>query len=127
MSPSVDAGALRQMHPSEYLMRFAFGGSMTAMAGLIARTYGPAIGGLFLAFPAILPASLTLAAQHGGRHKAIGEAQGAVLGALALGGFAAVVSMLAVDLAPPLTIAVAAAVWLATGCLLWSIFYGGAK
>jgi hypothetical protein len=37
-------------------------GAITAAAGLIAGLYGPTIGGLFLAFPSILPASLTLVA-----------------------------------------------------------------
>jgi Protein of unknown function (DUF3147) len=41
----------------EYLVRFAFGGAVTALAGVIAKRYGPGVGGLFLAFPAIFPAT----------------------------------------------------------------------
>jgi hypothetical protein len=37
-----------------------FGGLITAIAGVIAKQFGPAVGGLFLAFPAIFPASATL-------------------------------------------------------------------
>jgi hypothetical protein len=33
---------------------------MTAIPGWIASKYGPVVGGLFLAFPAIFPASATL-------------------------------------------------------------------
>lgn len=33
---------------------------VTALAGVIAKHYGPVIGGLFFAFPAIFPASATL-------------------------------------------------------------------
>ncbi len=33
---------------------------MTVLAGLIAKHFGPVVGGLFLAFPAIFPASATL-------------------------------------------------------------------
>jgi len=37
-----------------------FGGLVTAIAGVIAKQFGAAVGGLFLAFPAIFPASATL-------------------------------------------------------------------
>jgi hypothetical protein len=50
--------------PHEYAMRFVFGGLCTALAGWIASRYGPAVGGLFLAFPAIFPASASLIETH---------------------------------------------------------------
>jgi Protein of unknown function (DUF3147) len=56
--------ALRQTRWYEYLIRFGLGGAMTAVAGLIAARFGPVIGGLFLAFPAIFPASVTLIEKH---------------------------------------------------------------
>ena len=56
--------ALRQTRWYEYLVRFVLGGVMTAVAGLIAARFGPVIGGLFLAFPAIFPASATLIEKH---------------------------------------------------------------
>ena len=56
--------ALRQTRGYEYLVRFVLGGVMTAVAGLIAARFGPVIGGLFLAFPAIFPASVTLIEKH---------------------------------------------------------------
>jgi len=37
---------------------------ITALAGIIAKKFGPGIGGLFLAFPAIFPASATLIEKH---------------------------------------------------------------
>ena len=51
--------ALRQTRWYEYL-----GGAMTVIAGLIAARFGPVVGGLFLAFPAIFPASATLIEKH---------------------------------------------------------------
>lgn len=48
----------------EYVGRFAFGGAVTVLAGLIAKVYGPEIGGLFLALPAIFPATATLLEKH---------------------------------------------------------------
>jgi hypothetical protein len=41
-------------------VRFVFGGAITVLAGLLAKEYGPTLGGLFLAFPAIFPATSTL-------------------------------------------------------------------
>jgi hypothetical protein len=39
-------------------------GAVTVIAGLIAARFGPVVGGLFLAFPAIFPASATLIERH---------------------------------------------------------------
>ncbi len=52
--------ALKESKPHEYLLRFLFGGLCTVVAGMVARKFGPAIGGLFLAFPAIFPAGASL-------------------------------------------------------------------
>lgn len=60
MKVKIDASALRQSKWYEYVVRFAFGGAVTALTGLVAKRFGPAVGGLFLAFPAILPATATL-------------------------------------------------------------------
>lgn len=56
--------ALRRTRWYEYALRFFFGGAVTVGAGLIAKFYGPVFGGLFLAFPAIFPASATLVQKH---------------------------------------------------------------
>ena len=55
MSVSVKLASLTQGHWYEYPLRFVLGGAMTAIAGWIASEYGPLVGGLFLAFPAIFP------------------------------------------------------------------------
>jgi hypothetical protein len=123
--PTLHLDAIGETRVSEYLIRFAFGGSLTAMTGLIAHVWGPAVGGLFLAFPAILPASLTLVARHEGRAKAAHEARGAVLGAVALGVFAITSSLLAVHASPMLTLTVATTAWIAVSVLLWRAFFGG--
>lgn len=108
----------------EYILRFMFGGVVTVCTGLVAKRYGPAVGGMFLAFPAILPASLTLMKRHDGRACATDDARGARLGALALAGFAAVVAGTAEHWPPVLSLAAATAVWLALAVTLWSITYG---
>jgi Protein of unknown function (DUF3147) len=124
--PTVHLDSVRETRVSEHLIRFVFGGSLTAMTGLIAHVWGPAVGGLFLAFPAVLPASLTLVARHEGRAKAAHEARGAVLGAVALGAFAITSSLLALHASPVLTLTVATTAWIAVSVLLWWAFFGGA-
>lgn len=60
MKIQVDLSAVSKTRWYEYAIRFVFGGLITAATGIISKKYGPDIGGLFLAFPAILPAGATL-------------------------------------------------------------------
>ena len=64
MRIQVDLSTLGQTKWQDYAVRFLFGGIITALAGIIAKRFGPGIGGLFLAFPAIFPASATLIEKH---------------------------------------------------------------
>ena len=70
MRISTDISALWRTRWYEYLLRFLLGGVVTVLAGLIADRFGPGIGGLFLAFPAIFPASATLISSHEEKKKA---------------------------------------------------------
>jgi len=74
----------------EMSVRFGFGAATSALAGVVSVLAGPTVGGVFLAFPAILLASLTLIAHEEGRSKASDDARGAAAGALGLLAFAAV-------------------------------------
>lgn len=56
--------ALKQSRWYEYVIRFVLGGLATVLAGAVAQFFGPAVGGLFLAFPAIFCASSTLIEKH---------------------------------------------------------------
>ena len=101
----VKALALRQTRWYEYLIRFILGGTMTVVAGVIAGRFGPLIGGLFLAFPAIFPASATLIEKHvrerkeraglpgarRGKEAAALDAAGAILGSFGLAAFGLVI------------------------------------
>jgi hypothetical protein len=55
---------LKQIKWNEYLTRFLLGGAITVITGLIAKHFGPVVGGLFLAFPAIFPSGATLIEKH---------------------------------------------------------------
>jgi hypothetical protein len=121
--------------PHEYAVRFLFGGLITAATGLIANHYGPVVAGLFLAFPAIFPASATLIAKHEkerkqkagydgtrrGRAAASADAAGTSLGCLALLVFALIVWRLLPLLNPAITLALAAVAWASTAILLWHL------
>ncbi|HEV2304330.1 MAG TPA: hypothetical protein VGR93_02325 [Candidatus Acidoferrales bacterium] len=101
----LSTASLRELTSWECAIRFIAGGSITVAAGLIAKTFGPGVGGLFLAFPAILPASVTMIANHErqrkeeaglrgvirGREAAGADAAGAAMGGIALCLFAIVV------------------------------------
>jgi hypothetical protein len=92
-------------------MRFVFGGLVAVAASLLADAYGPLLGGFFLAFPALLPASLTLVKEHDGREAAADDARGAAIGSLGMGAFALVVWGTAELGAAWLTLCLALAVW----------------
>jgi hypothetical protein len=125
--------SLKETKPSEYFWRFLFGGTVTVVASLVAHAFGPVVGGLFLAFPGIFPAGISLVEKHKilreaheGKHglrSAIGEASveatGASIGAIGLAAFALVVwrGVPAHGLAPVLCCAFAA--WAVLGWLLW--------
>jgi hypothetical protein len=126
--------ALRRTHWYEYLVRFGLGGSMTVVAGLIADRFGPVIGGLFLAFPAIFPASATLIEKHvrerkekgglpgarRGKEAAALDAVGAALGSFGLAAFGLVIWMMIVRF-PGWALALAAASWVVVAMLAWQI------
>jgi uncharacterized membrane protein (GlpM family) len=89
--PDAHADKLRRPPARDWVIRFAFGAGVSALAAIVTKVWGPEVGGLFLAFPAILLASLTLVAKEEGAHRAREDARGAALGALGLIAFGAVV------------------------------------
>ena len=134
MKVHVDASALRRTSWSEYGMRFLFGGAITAAAAVIAKKFGPGVGGLFLAFPAIFPASATLIEKHEGQKKerkglhgtsrgraAAGiEAAGAAIGGIGLIFFAILVWRLLPSLSTWTVLGIATLAWLAVSVTLWA-------
>jgi Protein of unknown function (DUF3147) len=113
---------LRQSRPRDYLIRFLFGGLVTVVAGAIAAGFGPGVGGLWLAFPAILPASLTLIAQHARNSPPAGaDAYGALFGSVGLLAFAGVVWWLAPSEPAWLVLGLALLAWVVAGCGSWAL------
>ena len=135
MKVKIDTGALRDSKWYEYVLRFAFGGTITALAGLIAKRYGPEVGGLFLAFPAIFPATATLLEDEQkqrkkdegmngtvrGRMVAGVDAYGASMGAIGLALFAVVVWRRLPHSSLAAVLGEATLVWLAASVFVWIV------
>src|SRR5262245_45761023 len=126
--------ALRETHWYEYLVRFGLGGAMTVIAGLIADRFGPVVGGLFLAFPAIFPASATLIEKHvrerkekaglpgarRGKEAAALDVAGAALGSFGLAAFGLVIWLMIVA-SPAWALVIAAVAWLVVAIFAWHV------
>ena len=129
----LNTSALRETKWYQYAIRFVLGGLVTAIAGLIAKKYGPSFGGLFLAFPAIFPASATLIEKHErkkkeraglagikrGRTAAGIDAAGAAVGTIGLAIFGLLVWKLLPFCPTPILLVTTTAAWLATSVLAW--------
>ena len=135
MQIKVDSSVFSQTTWQEYATRFLIGGVITALTGIIGMKWGPAIGGLFLAFPAILPAAATLIEKHAkekkeekglrgtdrARKEVSIDAAGAAMGSIGLVAFALVVDLLILELGPWVVLILATVTWLAVSLLLWFI------
>jgi hypothetical protein len=108
---AVDVGALREIRPSALALRFAFGAAISVLAGLVGVFAGQRVGGIMLAAPAVLPATLTIVEKQEGRGAAVTEVQGAVPGAVALTGFALVAAASTARLPLGAALATALAAW----------------
>ena len=123
MKPEFHLEGLKKAKWHEHVVRFVFGGIVTVIAGVVAHVWGPVIGGTLLAFPAILPAGLTLATKHDGRNAAIDEAWGATLASFGLAAFAAVI--MSIRVGPfPIVIALAVVAWAIVSGGLWLVVCG---
>jgi hypothetical protein len=131
----VDPSGLKETKWHEYALRFVSGGVITVLAGMIARKWGPVIGGLFLAFPAIFPASATLIEKHErqrkqkeglhgeerGTYAAAIDALGSAMGSIGLVAFAAVCWWLIPNYPTPLALGGATVTWLLVSFFIWII------
>lgn len=133
MSIHFEGSALTRTTWREYAVRFGLGGLVTACTGLIGTHLGAEIGGLFLAFPAIFPASATLLDRHErerkqragiahtlrGRLGAALDARGASLGAIALGVFGGCCWKGLSHYSAAAVLPAASFIWLALAVTLW--------
>lgn len=135
MRIGINPGGLRKTRCYEYAARFVFGGLITAMAGIIAKKFGPGVGGLFLAFPAIFPASATLIEKHekqkkeragfdgtiSGRKAAAADAAGSATGSIGLLVFAMLIWQFLPRYSAWVVLLGATITWLIVVVLSWKI------
>lgn len=131
----IDPSGLKETKWHEYVLRFVAGGIITVIAGMIALKWGPGVGGLFLAFPAIFPASATLIEKHERERKqkkglhgkkrgtdaAAVDALGTAMGGVGLVAFAAICRWLIPHYPAPLVLGGAAIAWLLVSSSAWTI------
>ena len=131
----INLASLKQTQWHEYLARFLLGGAISVATGLIAQRFGPVIGGLFLAFPAIFPSGATLIEKHEcekkrragiphtlrGKLAAALDARGAAMGSIALAAFGFVIWRYLPGYNGAGILTAAVAVWLALAVLLWRV------
>jgi len=132
---AIDLSSVRQTTWSQYMVRFLVGGAITSLVGIIGTKFGPGIGGLFLAFPAIFPASATLIEQHElekkrragvngvlrSREVAGLDAAGAAMGSVGLLAFAVTVYKMLLTHPAWETLSAALLVWVVVSMLIWRI------
>ncbi len=130
----LNPSSLRRTRWYEYAIRFLLGGAITAIAGIIAKRTGPVFGGLFLAFPAILPASATLIETHEqekkqrkglrgtrrGRQAAGVDAIGAAIGSIGLMAFALWTWRFLPREPTALVLAAGTLIWFAISIVIWN-------
>jgi Protein of unknown function (DUF3147) len=133
LSIKIRPGELKDAHWYSWALRILFGGTITVLAGVIAKKYGPGVGGLFLAFPAILPASMTLVERHEKQKKrklgldgrraahavASVDAAGASIGALGMAVFGWVVWRWLPGGRTWMVLVAATVAWAVTAVALW--------
>jgi Protein of unknown function (DUF3147) len=90
----LDAGPLRDVRWWEIGVRFLAGGCISVAAAVIDHALGHKAGGAMLAFPAILPATLTLVDRKEGRRSAMHFVWGSYFGGYGMIAYALVVAAL---------------------------------
>jgi hypothetical protein len=118
---SADSAKLSKVRLGELAVRFGFGVAISLVAGIISLAFGATAGGMFLAFPAILPASLTLIEKKEGPKAAIHDFDGAILGAGALGAFALVASVGLRRFSAAFVLPAALATWLGASLIAYAV------
>lgn len=122
-----DLGELRKVDPRDLALRFAFGAAISIVAGLAGSVLGTLIGGLLLAFPAILPATLTLIERKEGLDAAVRDVAGAVLGGVGLTAFAVVAAISFAKVAAPVALLCALGAWVVVSLGLYLLRATGAS
>lgn len=115
--PAFSISKVAGIKPRELAIRFFAGALVSIVSAVVTLGFGARIGGILLAFPAIMAASLTLIEEEEAAADAREDARGAIVGACGLTLFAAVAALTFGHLAGALALLAATVVW-AAGSLL---------
>ena len=113
----------RDIRPRDMVVRFTFGAVTSAVAGSLSILFSPLVGGVFLAFPAILAASLTLIAEEEDAEESREDARGAAVGAMGMAAFAAIGVAAFTTIAWPLAVGAACGAWVAIAIGLYLLLW----
>jgi hypothetical protein len=121
--PAFSISKIRKTTPRELGIRFVAGALTSVVAGVVTLIFGARVGGILLAFPAIMAASLTLIEEEEDATEAREDARGAIVGACALALFAAVAALTFGHVPGAIALLVATVVWAAGALLAYVILW----
>lgn len=119
----VQRGALGELRARDLVIRFCFGAITSAVAAGVTLAFGARAGGLLLAFPAILAATVTLIEDDESVSQAREDARGAIVGAVALVAFAAIGAALFGHIGGAIVLVCAALTWCAVAIGLYVLLW----
>jgi hypothetical protein len=119
--PRVQLAKLKEVEPGDLLVRIAFGALISVIAGVVSLVWNAKAGGMFLAFPAILPATLTLIEKKESKREAEEDDEGALLGSVAMFSFAATSVWALATFAAGIALAAATGAWAVTAIGLYVV------
>ena len=111
-APGFDLGKALRAKPGALFVRFGAGAATSVVAGILALVFGPRIGGIPLAFPAVLVASLTLIEEQEDSEEAREDSRGAMAGAAAMAVFGVTCAVLFEVLPGGIVLVLAALAWM---------------
>ena len=121
--PGFDLREALRATPGPLLLRFLAGAVTSVVSGLLALEFGPRIGGIPLAFPAVLVASLTLIEEQEDSEEAREDARGAMAGAAAMAVFGVIGGLLFEVLPGGAVLVLAGLAWLAVAFGLYGLLW----
>ncbi len=121
--PGLEVHRMAAVPPRELAYRFIAGALTSIGAGAVTLLFGPRVGGILFAFPAILAASLTLIQEEEDSAHAREDARGAVVGGAALALFALVAALTIGHVAGAVALLAAAAAWLLAALLGYALLW----
>jgi Protein of unknown function (DUF3147) len=121
--PGFELATALQAKPGAMLLRFTAGAVTSVVAGILALLFGPRIGGIPLAFPAVLVASLTLIEEQEDSEEAREDSRGAMAGAAAMAVFGVIGGVLFGVLPGGVVLVLAAVAWLLVAFGLYGLLW----